>query len=91
MARLLLPNSKWHLKRTYPSKTEVGSYAVKVNIPKASRKRRRARRKSMMLLLKVLVTSIGGVDDGTSYAVATNKEGVNDATTKGSGDKHGRR
>ncbi|KAF7801472.1 uncharacterized protein G2W53_040583 [Senna tora] len=62
---------------------KVGGYAMKVNIPKASRKRRRARRESMMLLLKVLVTSIEGVDDGTSYAVATSKEGVNDAATKG--------
>ncbi|KAF7842504.1 uncharacterized protein G2W53_004802 [Senna tora] len=49
--------------------------------------RRRARRESMMLLLKVLVTSIEGVDDSPSYAVATSKEGVNDAA---SGDKHGR-
>ncbi|KAF7825965.1 uncharacterized protein G2W53_017129 [Senna tora] len=48
--------------------------------------RRRARRESMMLLLKVLVTSIEGVDDSPSYAVATSKEGVNDAA---SGDKHG--
>ncbi|KAF7807933.1 uncharacterized protein G2W53_040094 [Senna tora] len=44
----------------------------------------------MMLLLKVLMTSMEGDDDGTSYAVATSKEGVNDAATKGSGDKHGR-
>ncbi|KAF7826458.1 uncharacterized protein G2W53_017622 [Senna tora] len=40
---------------------------------------RRARKESMMLLLKVLVTSMEGDDDGTSYAVPTSKEGVNDA------------
>ncbi|KAF7803221.1 uncharacterized protein G2W53_042332 [Senna tora] len=45
---------------------------------------RRARKESMMLLP---VTSMEGVDDSTSYAVATSKEGVNDAA---SGDKHER-
>ncbi|KAF7838869.1 uncharacterized protein G2W53_007351 [Senna tora] len=51
--------------------------------------RRRAMKESMMLLLKVPVTSIEGVDDSTSYAMVTSKEGVNDAPTKGSDDKHG--
>ncbi|KAF7841128.1 uncharacterized protein G2W53_003426 [Senna tora] len=42
---------------------------------------RRTRKESMMLLLKVPVTSMEGDDDGTSYAMATSKEGVNDADT----------
>ncbi|KAF7809900.1 uncharacterized protein G2W53_036643 [Senna tora] len=52
-----------------------------------ARQWRRARKESMMQLLKVSVTSMGGVDDSTSYVVATSKEGVNDAA---SGDKRGR-
>ncbi|KAF7825497.1 uncharacterized protein G2W53_016661 [Senna tora] len=70
---------------------KVGSYAAKKELMMARATQwRRARKESMMLLLKVPVTSMEGVDDGTSYAVATSKEGVNDAATKGSGDKHRR-
>ncbi|KAF7840780.1 uncharacterized protein G2W53_003078 [Senna tora] len=74
-------------KHTYPSRDGFWQQCRKSQRWCYQMYRRRARRESMMLLLKVLVTSIEGVDDSPSYAVATSKEGVNDAA---SGDKHGR-
>ncbi|KAF7833502.1 uncharacterized protein G2W53_015835 [Senna tora] len=90
MARLLLRIAVVP-KRTYPSrdgrKSQRWCYQMY---------RRRARKESMMLLLKVSVTSMKGVDDGTSYAVQDEQEVeagmrvIDDDTTKGSSYMRGR-